>query len=427
MVNVSASWKGAFHAPTVDPSGYPLGGNKHLADFGGGLVDGEAGMLQRACTTKDAYPLGVNPPTSDPANPTRNNENRVYEITWRVQDGGDGRTYWCETSPSRDTYAGVTFGMLTACDLVSRDFPEMRTQIAHDLIAMGDFLVKYGWSYPRPHGYVSAAHDFDGALSPLFVYTPLARLNVANAVNHVAQAAGTAEQKQKWAAVWAEELASQGPLLEEANSVGLQQPNEGYYGQNLNHLNTVNLLRTTSGVARDLVLRGFSSTHKTTRDDVNAHFEAIVWATTGDTAQRDMALQHLGQWLEYRRNAWGGRYVRNSARCGSEIRCVPNDQYEIALEQAPGGSVTWFPGQPELPPVSEAQDLRAARPLPVAQRPPTDFLWQRAPTDLDGHEDVRAREPGIDYLTPYWMLRYFTEVEQPPHTPVPEYLGPAYY
>jgi hypothetical protein len=426
-INISASWKGAFHPPTVDPAGYPLGGNRHLADFGGGLVDGQAGMLQRACTPTSAYPLGVNPPTVDPADPTRNNENRVYEITWRVEDGGDGRTYWCETSPSRDTYAGVTFGMLTAFDLVSQDFPQMRAQIARDVIAMGDFLVKYGWSYPRPHGYVSADHDFDGFVSPLFVYTPLARLNVANTVRHVADLAGTAADKQKWDAVWAEELASQGPMLEEANTVGLQQPNEGYYGMNLNHLNTFNLARTTTGAERDLVLRGFSPVYKTTQDDVNAHFEAIVFSMTGDRGRLSLALQHLGQWLDYRRDSWGGAYVRNSTRCGTEIRCVPKDQYEIAVDQAPGGSVTWFPGQPDLPPVSEQQGLRAARPLPVGVRPPTDFLWQRTPTDLDGHEDAAAREPGIDYLTPYWMLRYFTEVVTPPQTPMPTYLGPAYY
>lgn len=423
-VNIGASWQGSPHAPTVnttDPTG------KHLLDFGGGLVKGEAGMLQRACTPTTAYPLGVNPPSADPANPTNDHANRVYEITWRIEDGGDGRTYWCETSPSRDTYAGVTFGMLTAFDLVSEDFPEMRAQIAADVLAMGNFLVKYGWSYPRPHGYVSADHDFDGFVSPLFVYTPLARLNVANTVRHVAALAGTAADKQKWDAVWAEELASQGPLVEEGNTVGLQQPNEGYYGMNLNHLVTFNIARTTTGVERDLVMRGFSPVYKTTRDDINAHFEAIVYAISGDTGRRDLALEHLDQWLDYRRDAWGGAFVDNEKRCGTEITCVPNDQYEIAVDQAPGGSVTWFPGQPDLPPVSGKQGLRAARPLPVGVRPPTDFLWQRSPTNLNGHEDAEVREPGIDYLTPYWMLRYFTEVVTPASTPVPDYLGPAYY
>jgi hypothetical protein len=105
---------------------------------------------------------------------------------------------------------------------------------------------------------------------------------------------------------------------------------------------------------------------------------------------------------------------------------VPKDQYEIAVDQAPGGSVTWFPGQPELPPLSEQQRLRAARPLAVADRAPSDFIWQREPTILDGREDAQWREPGIDYLTPYWMIRYFTEVAPPAATPFPEWAGPAF-
>jgi len=422
-ITISASWTGSFHVPTVNTQN-PT--DTHAADFGGGVVHGEAGMMQRACTLKGDGPLGVSAPAVDPGNPTMNNSNRVFEITWARSDGGDGRTYYCETSPSRDTYAGVTFGMLTAFDLVSKDFPEMRQQIARDVLAMGNFLVKYGWSYPRPHGYVSAKHDFDGFLSPLFVYTPLARLNVANTVRHVADLAGTAADRQKWDAIWAEELATQGSVLPVSNPVGLQQPNEGYYGMNLNHLNTFDLLRTTDGVARDMVMRGFAPIDHTTRDDVNAHFEAITYAVSGEKPRLGLAVEHLLQWLDYRANTSGGRRVDNQSRCGQDLECVRQDQFEVQVDQLGNGPVTWFPGQPDLPPVSEQQGLRARRPLPVALRPPTDFLWQRSPTDLDGQESAQWREPGIDFLTPYWMIRYFTEVAPPPVTPIPTDLGPAY-
>lgn len=425
-INIAASWTGALKVPpavnTQDPTG------KHTADVGGGLVHGEAGMMQRACTLKGSAPLGVNPPYQDAANPATNNSNRVFEITWRLEDGGDGKTYWCETSPSRDTYAGVTFGMLTAFDLVAADFPEMRAQIAQDVLALGNFLVKYGWSYPRPHGYVSTQHDFDGFFSPLFVYTPLARLSVANAVRHVADLAGSDADRQKWDAIWAEELATQGSVLPVSNPVGLQQPNDGYYGLNLNHLNTFDLLRTTDGPARDLVMRGFAPIDHTTRDDVNAHFEAITYAVSGDKARLGLAVQHLLQWLDYRAAVSGGTPVDNEARCAprGDLECVPQDQYELQVDQLGTGPVTWFPGQPDLPPLSEKQGLRSRRPLPVAQRPPTDFLWQRSPCDLNGWQPATWREPGIDFLTPYWMIRYFTEVAPPAVTPIPTDLGPAY-
>ena len=37
------------------------------------------------------------------------------------------------------------------------------------------------------------------------------------------------------------------------------------------------------------------------------------------------------------------------------------------------------------------------------------------------------REPGIDYLTPYWMLRYYTEVEHPEQGSLPTWVGPPSY
>ncbi len=63
----------------------------------------------------------------------------------------------------------------------------------------------------------------------------------------------------------------------------------------------------------------------------------------------------------------------------------------------------------------------------MVQRPPTDFLWQRPPTNLDGYDGPTARQPGIDFLTPYWMIRYFTEVAPAANRPIPVWAGPAHY
>jgi hypothetical protein len=411
-INIAEDWNGTLKLPPDVNTENPQG--THLANFGGGIIKGERGMIMRACTPVGLGRMGVSDPTVDAAHPVNNNSNRSFTIKWVH---GDGKTYNCETSPSRDTYAGLTFGLLTAFDMLSPGDP-LRAQIRNDLLAMGEFLLKYGWNYPRPHGYISADHDFDGALSPLFVYVPMARLNLTNAVRHVLDSYPASSAQTKWRAVWDEELVSQGAQLAGSLAIDSAQPNDGYYKFNLHHLTGFNLLRTTAGTERDLLARSFAAVDKTTRDDLNAHFEAITFALTGDYQRRDAAVTHLHQWLEYRTTTEAGP-VDNSGKCGVSIVCVPEDQYEIAVPQAPGGAVTWFPGT--------ATNVRAARPLPVPVRAPSDFLWQRPPTNLAGYDGPTARQPGIDFLTPYWMTRYYTEVRYPAARPFPEWVGPAHY
>lgn len=48
----------------------------------------------------------------------------------------------------------------------------------------------------------------------------------------------------------------------------------------------------------------------------------------------------------------------------------------------------------------------AKYPLPVSERVPTDFLWQRSPCLLSGGTDAPLAFPGIDYLLPYWIGRH---------------------
>jgi hypothetical protein len=43
----------------------------------------------------------------------------------------------------------------------------------------------------------------------------------------------------------------------------------------------------------------------------------------------------------------------------------------------------------------------------MEERVRTDFLWQRSPFLLYGGGSARIEAPGIDYLLPYWMGRYY--------------------
>jgi uncharacterized protein (TIGR03437 family) len=49
----------------------------------------------------------------------------------------------------------------------------------------------------------------------------------------------------------------------------------------------------------------------------------------------------------------------------------------------------------------------ACQPVPVPQRPTTDFLWQRDPFQLAGGGAGTVEGAGIDYILPYWMARYY--------------------
>jgi hypothetical protein len=394
LVNIAEGWHEEL-GPELNPSPVsPVG-------FGGGVIDGERGMLMRACTPDDGTP-GIR--IEHGAN------KRVFgPFEWQ-----DGKTYHCETAPSRDTYAGTTFGLLAAYDLVGDALGAGRKeQIRGDVLALAGFLVKYGWSYPRPHGNVSIpevmdGHDFDNFISPLFVYVPLARLNMAQAARHVAQ--GTPEQA-RWDAVWAEELATQAPLLATSMEVDASDPHEGYYKFNLHHLTGYSLIRLEQDPGlRELFLQAIGVMDHTTGDDVNAHFETVTYALTGDTTKRDLAVQHLREWRDYRARIDAGGVTDNRIRCNVDIECVARDQRVIGGVIVPGTST----------------ETRAARPLAVADRPPTDFLWQRPPVQLNGETSATHQAPGVDYLLPYWMLRYHTEVSVPAVTPFPAWPGPAH-
>ncbi|MBI4728354.1 MAG: hypothetical protein HY775_02455 [Acidobacteria bacterium] len=402
LVNIAKAWRTEV-SPWVHPN------DTHTpASFGGGVIQGEPGMLMRACAPTDA------PPEHAMAT------NRRVFGPWLWDDE---KEYICETAPSRDTYAGVTFGLQAAFDLVSVDDPDMRAMIRDDILKLAGFLVKYGWNYPRPHGNISLpplGHDFDNFISPLFVYVPMARLNMANVARHVADLAGTLEEKLRWDAVWQEEFASQGPILAGSMVIDSMQPNESYYKFNLHYLTGFNLLRTLGDpTERGVVAQAFDALDRTTGDDVNAHFEAITYAVTGEPAKRDTAITHLDEWRAYRATTGSNPNVDNSPGCGIDFACVPDDQLDVSPTGPDGEFLTWKPGT--------STKIRAALPLPVAVRPQTDFLWQRPPTQLSsGYTDPRYEPPGVDYLTPYWMLRYLTEVAPPALAPLPESFAPSF-
>lgn len=393
-------------------------GTPPALSFGGGLVPGQAGMLMFSCAPADA------PPGRDMS---RNSDVRG-PFAWR----GAGRparlsqpdgSYVCEASTTRDAYAGTFFGLLAAFDLVGPDDLAVRDLIRDDILAMADFLLAYGWNYAHPHGDVALppfGDVYDNFLTPIMVISPNYRLGVSQAAKHVAEVAGPAAELLKWRAVWQEELATQSPSDVLAGEVNDPTPTGGYYGLNLSHLMSSSLVRLAADPAeRELLTRDFSVIDRQTADDDNAFFEAVTYAMGGERGRRDRAITHLRQWRDYRARVDGGGVTDLTKECGAGLTCVPQDQWDLIVDGPTGELRTTIPGSSTTP--------RSALPIPIKDRVPSDFLWQRSPfTEMTGSQSATHEEPGIDYLLPYWMLRYYTEVSVPALQPLPVWPGPRY-
>jgi hypothetical protein len=58
-----------------------------------------------------------------------------------------------------------------------------------------------------------------------------------------------------------------------------------------------------------------------------------------------------------------------------------------------------------------AGDDRARDVIPIQERPTTDFLWQRSPFLLYGGGAGLVEGPGIDFILPYWMARFYAVLQ----------------
>lgn len=407
LINISKNWKTTFNLQLHQDKPLTLG----RIDFGGGIFQGEKGLLFRACTPTTAAAEG-----KPYANLGRNpNYNRlVGPLRW-----DDGKFYNCFGATSRDAYAGTTFGLMTALDMVSGDDPAMRATIRDDLIAMTSFALKYLWSTPRPHGTVvipevEGGNDLDNFISPLFVYTQAAQLNMVSIARHAARVAGTAQQRNYWDAIYAAHAVVNGPLLPGSLLADVAQRHDSYYKYHLNYLTMFNLIRTepTSSLWQPVYRLALSIQDASLRDDMNALYDAFVYALTGDQARLGQAVVHHRQWLDYKaRLDANNNDTLNSPKCGVSIECVPKASTDMIIAGLPPILL------PELP--TPTGEVRARLPLPVKDRKGQDFMWQKDPTLLDEDQSPTWEPIGWDFLLPYWMIRYYSEAAQPANTPLP--------
>jgi len=396
-----------------------------FVDYGGGIIHGEPGLLFRACS-RDGDPKAFDF--------SRNGERAFGPLRW-----DDGHDYYCLGGTSRDAYAGTTYGLSTALELVGPSDPELAERVAGDLMALTGFAAKYLWTTPRPHGTVVLVpvspygHDFDHVISPLFVYVPSARLNMAAVARYAANLHGTAAQQLDFERIYRQELATQAPQLTGSMLVDAAEPHASYYKFHLTHTNLFNLWRLdTDPVVRTAAAQAMGAMQATTGDDQNALYEGIAYAMTGDPARLAEATRHQRAYLDYfRATEASSHYVKNSASCGKtltdpstgepyQLECVQTDETRV-LVTAPDGS------RQQVVKPGTGTGPRALTALPIAMRKSADFMWQKDPTQLDGgFNNPRYANPAYDYLTTHWLIRYYSEVVRPALSPFPPSGAPTF-
>jgi len=141
--------------------------------------------------------------------------------------------------------------------------------------------------------------------------------------------------------------------------------NSSYFKFNLDFMTFYNLVRLnhdSSYLSAYKIVRNYTASHQ------NAFFDMIDSALQGANSTRDAeARMLLDEWL---------------------VRPVRDPHVDLTNTVSVCGS-------------------EACSPVPVPLRPPTDFLWQRDPFQLSGGGTSTVESPGIDYILPYWMGRYY--------------------
>jgi hypothetical protein len=272
----------------------------------------------------------------------------------------DGREWVWIGRTSRDQYTGVFFGLATAYDLISD--PALRARIGTLATRLLDALLAASWNVVMP----------DSSISTTFLLRPDQQLTLLQIGRRVNPSRFAAEYSRLAATLAATVPV---PLL-----VDSADERSSYFKFNLDFISLYSLIRLeTSSAYRLIYEAAFRTIRSTTDDHHNPHFNMIDRALHGpDSAREAETRADLDAWLTRPRLDffvdWRGK-------------------------------------------VTPCSDDQACDPIPVAQRPPADFLWQSSPFLLYGGQKGDIESAGIDYLLPYWMARYYGVITESPRRP----------
>ncbi len=257
--------------------------------------------------------------------------------------------YWIGNT-SRDQYVGVFWGLGVANELI--DNAEIRALCADVVTRLLDGLLESDWTIVMP----------DGRPVTTFSIRPDQKLSLLLVGQRVNPNRFRGEYSR---------VKGQAPTVPVPIGVDALDDRSSYFKFNLDALTMYNLLSYEGGALyRFWYNRAYDILHDVVKDHQNAHFNMIDRVLHGPDAKRDAETRQLLQdWLRRQRRDRIVDLRGLYPSCGD-----PNE---------------------------------ACQPVPVAERPPTDFLWQRNPFQLLGGLYGTIEGAGIDYILPYWMARYY--------------------
>jgi hypothetical protein len=258
---------------------------------------------------------------------------------------------------SRDQYIGVFFGLGVAYNYISDS--RFRARVSALGTRLLQFLLDRRWTVIMPDGRISTTFvgRADQQLSLLQIGRRLNSSRFNNTYKSLASAAATSV------------LA---PISLEVTDV-----HSSYFKFNLDTINLYHLVTLEDSFLRKVTYKkAYDVLRNTTDDHGNAHFNMIDRAVNGTNRTRDATTaDYLIQWL-----------TRPRRDFGVDLRGqVPSCNFDAT---------------------------EACQPIPIPKRVTTDFLWQRSPFQLVGGGSGRIENPGIDYLLPYWMARFYGVVTE---------------
>jgi hypothetical protein len=250
---------------------------------------------------------------------------------------------------SRDQYIGVFFGLDVTYDMVTDQ--TVRNWCSYEITRLLQYLMDNSWNIVLP----------DGTVSTTFTIRPDQQLSLLLIGKHVN--GGAFEGKYS-------SLSNEiSPAVVVPIGVDCANTTSSYFKFNLDYLTFYTLKRMGSGYSSLWYDLAYDTLHSTTSSHQNAHFNMIDRAINGANSSRDAQTVSL-------LDAWLLRPSTDVYRsfAGQFVPCSPDE---------------------------------ACQPLPVQDRPTTDFLWQRDPFALAGGGEGDIETAGIDYILPYWMGRYY--------------------
>jgi hypothetical protein len=267
---------------------------------------------------------------------------------------GDRSYFWIGNT-SRDQYSGVMFGLSVAYDLIVD--VQVRDFIRHDVSRILNYLLGHGWNVIMP----------DGRTSTTFVLRPDQQLSFLQI--------GRTVDPPRYGLIYAAYRAVLAPWTIAPILYDNVDDHEHYFKFNLNYINFYSLIHLEEEASpfRRVYLASYDQLRRRTEGHGNAHFNMVDRALTGTNAARDgETTQLLELWLQRPRRDYWVDLQSTYPACGANRACMP---------------------------------------IPVNERPNTDFLWQRTPFQLYGGGIGTIETAGIDYILPYWMARAYAMID----------------